>query len=84
MDVSEGSLAFSSSNPDLGEARDEIEVKYSGEELSAGFNARYLIDSLSAMTTERVVFALQDSISPTLLTEEGNDDYRCVIMPMRI
>ncbi|HAM51796.1 MAG TPA: DNA polymerase III subunit beta [Nitrospiraceae bacterium] len=84
MDVSDGSLAFSSSNPDLGEARDEIEVEYGGEALSAGFNARYLIDSLSAMTTERVVFALHDSLSPTLLMEEGNEDYRCVIMPMRI
>jgi len=84
MDISDGTVAFSSSNPDLGEARDEFEVEYSGEELSAGFNARYLIDSLSAMTSERVVFAFHDSLSPTLLTEEGNDDYRCVIMPMRI
>jgi len=31
-----------------------------------------------------VVFALQDSLSPTLLQEEGNDEYKCVVMPMRI
>lgn len=84
MDVSDGSLAMSSSNPDLGEARDEIEVRYKDEPVAIGFNARYLIDSLNAMTSEKIVFALKDPLSPTLLKEEGSDDYKCVIMPMRI
>lgn len=84
IDIAEGSLAVSSSNPDLGEARDEVGAEYKGEDISAGFNARYLMDALDAMTSERVVFALQDPLSPTLLKEEGNEDYRCVVMPMRI
>ncbi|GAB4409431.1 MAG: DNA polymerase III subunit beta [Thermodesulfovibrionales bacterium] len=84
MDVSDSSLTVSSSNPDLGEARDEIDAEYKGEALSAGFNARYLIEALNAMTSENVVFALKDPLSPTLLTEEGNEDYKCVVMPMRI
>jgi DNA polymerase-3 subunit beta len=84
VDITHGSLAISSSNPDLGEARDEISVEYAGEDLSVGFNARYLMDALGAMTAEKVVFALQDSLSPTLLKEEGNDEYKCVVMPMRI
>lgn len=84
IDVADSTLTVSSSNPDLGEARDEIEVEYKGEALSAGFNARYLIEALNAMATEMVVFALKDPLSPTLLMEEGNEDYRCVIMPMRI
>jgi len=83
-DISEGALAVSASNPDLGEARDEVKIEYKGEPLSLGFNARYLIDALSAMSGERVVFELQDPLSPTLLKEEGSDNYRCVIMPMRV
>lgn len=84
MDVSDGLLALFSSNPDLGEAKDEVDVEYKGEPITTGFNARYLMDCLSAMASEKVVFALKDSLSPTLLKEEGNDDYKCVIMPMRI
>jgi len=84
MDVDDGALTVSSSNPDLGEARDEIEIDYKGEPLTVGCNARYFIDSLSAMTSEKIIFALQDALSPTLLKEEGRDDYTCVIMPMRI
>ncbi len=84
VDISDGSLAVSSSNPDLGEARDEVGVEYKGEDISLGFNARYLMDALTAMSSEKVVLALQDPLSPTLLKEEGREDYRCVVMPMRI
>ncbi len=83
-DVSEGSLMVSASNPDLGEARDEVKIEYKNEPLSLGFNARYLIDALNAMAGEKVVFELQDPLSPTLLKEEGDDNYKCVIMPMRV
>jgi DNA polymerase III sliding clamp (beta) subunit (PCNA family) len=36
------------------------------------------------MTTEKIVFAVQDPLSPTLLREHDSEEYRCVIMPMRI
>lgn len=84
MDISDGQLVISSSNPDLGEARDEIEVEYSGESLEIGFNARYIIDSLSVMKGDIVSFSLHDQLSPTLLMEEGEENYKCVIMPMRL
>jgi len=84
VDIADSSLAVSSSSPDIGEARDEIAVEYKGEDISAGFNARYLMDALDAMTSDKVVFALRDPLSPTLLKEEGSEDYKCVVMPMRI
>lgn len=77
-------MRLTSSNPDLGEAKDEIEMKYEGEGLEAGFNARYLLDVLQAMSSETVQFELQDQLSPTLLKEEGEEHYKCVVMPMRI
>ncbi|MDP3111896.1 MAG: DNA polymerase III subunit beta [Thermodesulfovibrionales bacterium] len=83
-DFADGSLAVSASNPDLGEARDEVKIEYKGEPLSLGFNAKYLLDALNAMSGDRIVFELQDPLSPTLLKEEGNDNYKCVIMPMRV
>ena len=79
-----GNLIISSSNPDLGEAREELTIDYKGDKLTVGFNARYLIDTLGAMTTETVVLELQDPLSPVLVKEEGKENYRCVVMPMRI
>jgi DNA polymerase III sliding clamp (beta) subunit (PCNA family) len=36
------------------------------------------------MTSDKVVLEMQDPLSPVLVKEEGNEDYKCVIMPMRI
>jgi len=84
VELESGVLKLSSSNPDLGEAHDEVTVSYEGEGLSAGFNARYLLDVLAAMTAETVTIEMQDQLSPTLLHEEGDNSYKCVVMPMRI
>ena len=59
-------------------------VTYEGEELSMGFNAKYLLDVLQAMSTEDVTLEMKDQLSPTLIKEAGNDNYKCVVMPMRI
>jgi DNA polymerase-3 subunit beta len=84
VDIGKELLTVSASNPDLGEAKDEMKVEYKGEPVSLGFNAKYLLDALNSMTGENVVFELNDPLSPTLLKEEGSDAYKCVIMPMRI
>ena len=84
LDLEAGLIKLTSTNPDLGEAHDEVAVTYEGEALSAGFNARYLLDVLQSMGTEQVNFELHDQLSPTLLKEKDNDKYRCVVMPMRI
>jgi DNA polymerase-3 subunit beta len=83
-DAANGTLTLSSSNPDIGEARDEVKADYTGEALTIGFNAKYLLDALQAMESEKVIFEMSDPLSPTLLRPEGNENYRCVIMPMRI
>jgi DNA polymerase-3 subunit beta len=84
VDIGERKLVVSSSTPDLGEAREEVAIEYDGDKLSLGFNARYVIDALGAMTSEKVILELQDPLSPVLLKEEGSENYKCVVMPMRI
>jgi DNA polymerase III subunit beta len=84
VDINPDSMVISTSNPDLGDAKDEISVKYSGEAMTVAFNAKYLLDVLSAMESETVVLMMNEPLSPTLLMEEGRDDYKCVVMPMRL
>lgn len=84
LDISDGQLAISSSNPDLGDAREELDIDYSGEALSVGFNARYLLDALQACRAKEVRFGLQDQLSPAQLIPTDDDDTLAVVMPMRI
>ncbi|MEW6067721.1 MAG: DNA polymerase III subunit beta [Nitrospirota bacterium] len=84
FDLERDNLVVSSSNPDLGESKEEVGVDYKNEKLTVGFNAKYLIDALGAMASEKVILELQDPLSPVLVKEEGVENYTCVIMPMRI
>ncbi len=84
VDIGEDKLVVSSSSPDLGEAMEEVPIEYKGDKLSLGFNARYVIDALGAMRSEQVILELQDPLSPVLMKEEGDESYKCVLMPMRI
>lgn len=84
FDLDSDKMFFSSSSPDIGEAREDMEVEYKGEKITLGFNARYLLDVAGAMKGEKMLFELKDPLSPVLLKELGNENYECVVMPMRI
>ncbi|MBN2206983.1 MAG: DNA polymerase III subunit beta, partial [Candidatus Aminicenantes bacterium] len=84
--ISKNKLRLYSSNPEMGEARDEISVEYKGQELEIGFNAQYLLDFLTTVTAESVRFELKDENSAALLRPAAKDGmtYLYVLMPMKI
>jgi DNA polymerase-3 subunit beta len=71
-------------NSEQEEAEEELEVAYKGEALDVGFNITYLVDVLQNMATERVQLAFGDANSSALVTLPERDDYKYVVMPMRI
>lgn len=88
LSLSSGTLRVSSSNPEMGEATEEIDAEYKGDPLDIGFNARYLLDALAEIGTEKVYVGLNDDVSQGVLSPvvEGQADlsYVNVVMPMRI
>lgn len=82
--IQPGNLTIFSSNPDMGEAREEIDVEYQGEPLEIGFNSKYLLESLAVMKSEVLEFHLKDRLSPGILREAQKQNHTYVIMPMRI
>ncbi len=77
-------LVISSSNPDMGDATEEIEIDYSGENVDIGFNAKYLLDCLSVIESESLDFHFNDRLSPGILQGSDQKNHHYVIMPMRI
>ncbi len=84
MKLTPGRLLLSCVNLDLGEARERLDVEYQYDEMSVGFNARYILDFLGALTTEQATIRLQDPLSPALFAGKDDKQYTCVIMPMRL
>ncbi len=84
LDISSGGVKISSSNPELGDAREELDVVYSGENFAVRFNARYLLDVLAVAETDRVEMKFRDELSPSIIVPEASDSFLAVIMPMRL
>ena len=71
-------------NSEQEEAEEELPIEYKGDALDIGFNITYLVDALSNLTVTRVKFAFGDANSSALVTMPERDDYKYVVMPMRI
>ncbi|MBL7669943.1 MAG: DNA polymerase III subunit beta [Bdellovibrionaceae bacterium] len=79
-----GKLEISSNNPELGDAKEELEISYEGPILKIGFNAKYFTDILTNIKNEFIDFELKDQSSPSLIRPHNDLSYSCVLMPMRI
>ena len=84
VDIEPNTIAISASNPDLGEAKDELSMDYAGDPITVAFNAKYILDALNVMSTDTVLIKLNEPLTPTLIMESENDDYKYVVMPMRL
>jgi DNA polymerase-3 subunit beta len=81
---SDGALTITSTNPDIGDAKEELEIGFSGDEIEAAFNPRFFTDALGVIKEDTVMLHIIDAEKPCLMRGDGNLQYRCVIMPMRL
>jgi DNA polymerase-3 subunit beta len=84
MVLANNSLRLISTNSEQEEAEEELEINYSGEALDIGFNVTYMIDVLNNVGSENIVFSFADANSSCLVTVPNDDNYKYVVMPMRI
>ena len=82
--VSNGALKIISSNAEQEEAQEEIEIEYSGDTLDIGFNVTYLLDVLNNLNNESIECRLADSNSSALFMLPEQQNFKYVVMPMRI
>lgn len=79
-----GKMTLFSSNPDFGEATEELAARYEGEGLNTGFNARYLLDVFAVMDGETISLQMDNPLSPCLIQESDSPGFKCVVMPIKI
>ncbi|MBI3599173.1 MAG: DNA polymerase III subunit beta [Nitrospinae bacterium] len=82
--IEKNSMELISDTAGIGEAKETIDVKYDKEGLSVGLNAKYLIDVANAADSEEIFLDMKDSASPTLFMPSNDENYKCVVMPMRL
>lgn len=80
-------LRFSVQTPDLGEATDELPIRYNGDPLDIGFNANYLLEILRYMPTDEVRLTFKAPERAATIEPEGWSEpgaYLCLVMPLRL
>jgi DNA polymerase-3 subunit beta len=84
LKIENDKMILSSQNADLGNAKDEQTISYSGEPLTLGFNCRYFIETLQVMECEKVEAYINSNSSPCLMKSEDDHGFISIIMPMQL
>ena len=77
-------LTITSNTPEVGKAREEVEVTADGDTIEAAFNARYLMDCLNNIDVDELLFELTGPLSPGAIRPTGHSDYVYVLAPVRV
>lgn len=86
IEFTEDKLEVSSSNPEVGEYKNSIQIRPSGEaaKLKVSFNYRYLIDGLNSLEEEEMFLGCNSENSPSILHDKSNQSFTYVLMPIRL
>ena len=87
LSFNSGLLRFSVQTPDLGEATDELPIRYTGDQLDIGFNASYLLEILRYMPTDEVKLTFKAPERAATLEPEGWKEpgtFLALVMPLRL
>ena len=78
----ENRLTVSSAANDIGDAEDEVAIKYAGERIEIMFNPSYVMDPLKAIDDDEITFNLNNGHSPAVI--KCSIPFLYVLMPLRI
>ncbi|HEX2096765.1 MAG TPA: DNA polymerase III subunit beta [Solirubrobacterales bacterium] len=84
LSFSQGELKVSASTPDVGDAEEAMPASFDGEPLEIGFNPEFLRDGIESVAGDEVMLRLISPLRPGLLQPVDNDDFRYLVMPIRL
>lgn len=83
IEITQNELIITS-NTEISTAYEEVSADIEGEILKIAFNPKYLIDALKVIEEEQICIQFTTSLSPCIIKPIGGDDYKYLILPLRI
>ena len=77
-------LTVSANHPSLGEATEKIDVDYTGKSINIGFNARYMMDSLSVLEDDDVTLEFNNELGPVIVKSQKLQEFLGIVMPLKL
>lgn len=69
-------------NTQVGETKEEIESVVEGDEVTINFNARYILDALSVISSDSIVFNIAGVGKPMVMSDVPDKGFTYLVMPM--
>ena len=84
LSLKESELTIAASTPDVGDAEETMPAAFEGEPLEIGFNPDFLREGIESVEGDEVVLRLISPLRPGLLQPVDNEDFRYLVMPIRL
>ncbi|MDD5065414.1 MAG: DNA polymerase III subunit beta [bacterium] len=86
LKFTKGNLEIKTNDPDIGEAKESVEnIVYDYDDVfEIAFSSEFLLDALKAVDTENMIFSMNTGIGAIAVREENNDNFLCLIMPIKL
>jgi DNA polymerase-3 subunit beta len=81
---SEGELTIAAETPEVGDASESMPAPFSGDPLEIAFNPEFLVAGIESVDADEVVLRLTSPLRPGLLQPLDRDDFRYLVMPIRL
>jgi len=79
-----GTLLLQAESPETGDGFDEIATDYQGETAEVGFNAKYMLDALGAISSPQITLSTSNELDPAVVRAADSDSFLAVVMPLRV
>lgn len=83
LEISGDDLAITS-NSEIGDVHEQLEVEHEGDDLLIAFNVKYVIDAVRAIDDEQVVLRFNSGVAPCVIAPTEGDSYLYLVLPVRI
>lgn len=84
MSFSPGELTVAAETPDVGDAAETMPAVFEGEPLEIGFNPEFLKEGIESVGSDEILLNLISPLRPGLLQPVEGDDFRYLVMPIRL
>ena len=84
LNMTSNGLELVAVTQDVGQAQENLDAEYSGEELTVAFNPDYLLDGIDVTPSEEITLETVDAVKPAILRGAGTEDFLYLLMPVRV
>lgn len=82
FDITDGSMIITS-NSQNGDVKEELVIEKEGADLEIAFNAKYFMDALKVIDTEKIKIEFINNVSPCILRPFEKEGFLYLVLPSR-